>query len=152
MSPWLFHGAASNDTLTDAFDALRYVNDRLAHLKAADFEPKPAHVHLDVGEVFRHRRHGFRGVVVGWWPRCPEDDDSEWVQTWGPFEDGTEQAFYKTLVCTRDRPAALVTVAAGENLARLPLDEARAVEHPLLEHVFDRFNRGRHVMRFIAKA
>ena len=35
-------------------------------------------------------------TMQGWWPECPADD--AWVQRWGPFEDGLEQAFYRTLV------------------------------------------------------
>ena len=45
----------------------------------------------------------------------------------------------------------MITVAAGENLRRvdggaLGVGGVRAVEHPMLDDVFDGFDRGRHVM------
>ena len=34
-------------------------------------------------------------------PECPCDE--HWIETYGPFEEGIKQPFYKTLICTKDR-------------------------------------------------
>ena len=48
-----------------------------------------------VGEVVRHRKFGFRGVVVGWDP-TPQVDVSGWEGVRG-LPSGGEQPFYKIL-------------------------------------------------------
>lgn len=78
------------------------------------------------------------GVVIDWHPGCPAQED--WVRQYGPFEQGLEQPFYKTLVCTLDRPRPFVALAAGENLVPVApgsKDAATPVEHPLMGRIFD---------------
>ena len=70
-------------------------------LNDGNYVPKPSHIQYNVGDVYKHKVHGYRGVICGWWSECPADD--EWVKRWGPFEKGTEQAFYRTLVHCEDR-------------------------------------------------
>ena len=125
------------------FAALRMAEERVRRVNSASFEPKPPAVALDVGQIFRHRKHGFRGVVVEWFETCPGDD--EWFETYGPFERGREQPFYRTLVDTKDRPHPFVALAAEENLE--PLDgEALPVDHPLMDQCFSDFDGGRHTL------
>jgi hypothetical protein len=46
--------------------ALRRISDRVVELSAEEWQPKPEEVRLDIGDIFRHKRHGYRGVVVAW--------------------------------------------------------------------------------------
>lgn len=166
-------GNADAGTLDVAFAAIRRLSVRRTQLCRADWRPKPAHVLLNVGQIFRHKRWGFRGarfprrvsgsdsvvcsscsspvparlaprvplctgVVIDWHPRCPAQKD--WISQFGPFEQGLEQPFYKTLVCTLDRPRPFMALAAGENLVAVApgsKDAATPVEHPLMGRIFD---------------
>ena len=92
-----------------------------------------------------------RGVVArvccGRFEKCPVDDP-KWISTWGPFERGLDQPFYRTLVDTRDRQDPMMTLAAEENLSFVydELDELEPVDHPFLDRLFAEFSDGRHVL------
>lgn len=137
---------AESDVLVDrAFTCLRWMSTRRAQVANAGRAPKPTHVHLDVGQVYRHKRWGYRGVVIDWFPQCPAD--AAWVEQFGPFANGLQQSFYRTAVCVRDRPQPFLTLAAEENL--LPVqpgseDARRPVEHPLVDSMFAGFADGFH--------
>ena len=126
------------------FEALRTCRQRIATIEHTDWKPKPPAVQYDIGQVFRHRKHGFRGVVVEWFPTCPMD--KTWQELHGPFEKGVEQPFYRTLVDTKDRPNPFVAVAAEENLEPLNDASEAPISHPLLSNIFGGFEEGRHVM------
>lgn len=134
-----------------AFAALRAASRRVSVITAADWRPKeqskPSAVRLDIGQIFRHKRHGFRGVVADWFEKCPAPD--EWVEAYGPFERGTDQPFYHTLVDTRDRPVPLFALAAEENLIPLFGEKELPIQHPMMERFFtESFDKsGRHQMR-----
>lgn len=141
-------GRDPGDEVVDvAFDAIRRLGTRRATLLSDTWVPKPAHVALDIGTVYRHKKHGFRGVVIDWFPRCPAGET--WVDEYGPFEKGLMQAFYKTCVCTRDRPRPFIALAAEENL--IPVepgsdDASIPVEHPLVGQIFGDFHDGHHLL------
>mmetsp|Transcript_7461 Transcript_7461/g.8585 ORF Transcript_7461/g.8585 Transcript_7461/m.8585 type:complete len:234 (+) Transcript_7461:190-891(+) len=135
----------------NCFAAMRMLNERNEMLQSKPLSSfqKPKHVHLSVGQVFRHKKYGYRGVVIAHWPQCPIEDEEErdqWLQTWGPFHDGNDQAFYSTLVDTKDRPLGFKTIAAEENLE--PLDDVESpIEHPELDAYFDGFEYGHHKLK-----
>ena len=141
-------GGEAADGMERSFAALRQALGRVDAVSAEGWAPKPAAVALDVGQIFRHKKHGFRGVVVEWFEECPADQ--EWMDSYGPFERGTDQPFYRTLVDTKDRPQPFIALAAEENLTPLE-NESSPVEHPYMDQVFESgaggFERGRHVMR-----
>ena len=127
--------ADRDDTGVDrAFAALRTANRRAAALESPEHMSKPAHVKWDVGQIYRHKKHGFRGVIVEWFDSCPADDT--WIRNYGPFADGTEQAFYRTFVDTKDRPNPFIALAAEENLEPLTDMQQLPVEHPMMERLF----------------
>ena len=146
------------------------LSEFLSQVSQPDWEPKPEHVKLSktlfsfnlirqplytcnvltshtcigIGQVFRHKKHDYRGVIVAWYAECPLDDS--WVSQWGPFKDGTDQAFYQTMIDTKDRPKGLMTFAAQENLEPLTGDVA-GVEHPLMQKLFTDDPPGMHAGR-----
>ena len=86
----------SSDRIDAGFEALRFAQRRLDLVSAPDWSAKPLVVLLDVGQVFRHKKHGFRGVVVEWWESCPADD--AWFEAYGKdYTRGREQPFYRLL-------------------------------------------------------
>jgi len=123
---------------------LRRITDRVVEISDLGWNPKPDHVRYNIGQIFRHKKHGYRGVIVAWFPSCPLDD--QWVAQWGPFENGTEQPFYQTMIDTKDRPNGLMTYAAQENLILLESDDSppkhiqegilTGVHHPLMQKLF----------------
>lgn len=126
------------------FAAYRRMSERLKRIQSPSWQPKPKHVKLALGQIYRHKRWGYRGVIIDWFPECPADN--EWVKTHGPFEKGTDQAFYRTLVDTADRPSPFMTLAAQENL--IPLDgEQDPVAHPFMEMIFEDFVQGKHILK-----
>jgi len=79
--------------LNDSFRALKLIDQRVHFWEKHGDCQKPEHVNLDLGQVFRHRIQGFRGVIIQWFPECPSSQ--AWIRDAGPFEHGLEQAFYR---------------------------------------------------------
>lgn len=145
VSPSLETASADLDL---AFEAMRRISARVGEISESSWQPKPKEVKLSIGQIFRHRKHGYRGVIVAWYPSCPLDD--QWVAQWGPFVDGTDQPFYQTMIDTKDRPQAMMTFAAQENLELLEDDVFDAdhegedgdpsrlvgVDHPMMQKLF----------------
>ena len=88
------------------------------------------------GELVRHRRYGYRGVVVDLDLECTAPDD--WYSS-NQTQPGRDQPWYHVLV---DR-SVQTTYAAEENLVHDP--GGAEIVHPLVEHFFDRFEDGRYV-------
>eukprot|EP00485_Elphidium_margaritaceum_P021409 CAMPEP_0202718856 /NCGR_PEP_ID=MMETSP1385-20130828/126222_1 /ASSEMBLY_ACC=CAM_ASM_000861 /TAXON_ID=933848 /ORGANISM="Elphidium margaritaceum" /LENGTH=143 /DNA_ID=CAMNT_0049381773 /DNA_START=117 /DNA_END=544 /DNA_ORIENTATION=- len=115
------------------FFGMKQLNNRLHCISQIEWAPNH-HVQYDIGMICRHKRHHFRLVLIDSFDRCP--CDAQWVQRYGPFEDGVDQPFYKTLVCTKDREP-FMSIAAQENLT--PLDatnDGGAVQHPYIDRIF----------------
>ncbi|KAF1837994.1 F-box domain-containing protein [Decorospora gaudefroyi] len=64
-----------------------------------------------VGQLFRHKRYGYEGVVTGWDVVCDANED--WIQNMGvdQLPHGRNQAFYHVLVCDKS-----VRYVAAENI------------------------------------
>ncbi|EFN56754.1 hypothetical protein CHLNCDRAFT_144212 [Chlorella variabilis] len=78
-----------------------------------------------VGQVIRHRRYQYRGVIIGWDPECRASE--EWVQQMGVdrLPGGRRQPFYHVLPDPEDRPGQAQTYVAQENVQ----PEALAAPH-----------------------
>ena len=87
------------------------------------------------GQVVRHRRYGYRGVIVDFDMRCLADD--EWYSA-NRSQPQRDQPWYHVMV---DGSTA-ITYAAQDNL--LADDSSQPVDHPLVEQFFERMQRGRY--------
>jgi hemimethylated DNA binding protein len=86
-----------------------------------------------VGRLVRHRRYGYRGVVVAWDPECRASDS--WYEA-NRTQPERHQPWYSVLVDGSDQ----VTYAAQSNLVA---DGSEApVTHPLLSEFFAGFEDG----------
>ena len=85
------------------------------------------------GELVRHRRYGYRGVVVAFDLECQADEGWYRANRTQPKRD---QPWYHVLV----DGAAHTTYAAEENLRAD--DSPLAIRHPLLELYFSDFEDG----------
>lgn len=88
---------------------------------------------FEPGELVRHRRYGYRGVVVDRDETCQADD--AWYYK-NQTQPSREQPWYHVLV---DGSLAC-TYAAAENL--LPDDCGLPIDHPLVPHFFCGFEKG----------
>lgn len=88
------------------------------------------------GTLVRHRRYGYRGVVVSRDPYCRADE--QWYKK-NQTQPSRDQSWYHVLVDGTES----CTYAAAENLVAdvsgLP------VQHPLIDHFFSGFEDGAHV-------
>jgi len=89
---------------------------------------------FNVGEVLRHAKYGYRGVVAGW-DRRPQLDVSGWDGL-RSLPSGAEQPFYRIIPDVADCNELLggpreMKYVAQENLQRLP-PALRRVHHPAL--------------------
>ncbi len=88
------------------------------------------------GQLVRHRRYGYRGVVVDFDERCSAPDG--WYQS-NQTQPVRDQPWYHVLV----HGAHHTTYAAEENLVED--DSATPIVHPLLEQFFVGFENGAYV-------
>jgi heat shock protein HspQ len=85
------------------------------------------------GQLVKHRRYGYRGVVVDFDVRCQADE--QWYQK-NQTQPDREQPWYHVLV----DGSTYVTYAAEVNLE--PDHEDQPIHHPLVPHLFERFEGG----------
>ena len=90
---------------------------------------------FSVGQLVRHRRYGYRGIVVDFDMRCRADEN--WYQS-NRTQPDRHKPWYHVLV---DGSTA-VTYAAEANLASDDRDEP--VHNPLVPHLFDHIHNGRY--------
>ena len=91
---------------------------------------------FEPGQLVRHRRYGYRGVVVDRDNSCQADD--EWYER-NQTQPDRDQPWYHVLV----DGTSSCTYAASENLvadsAGLP------ISHPLAAYFFSAFTEGRYI-------
>lgn len=92
------------------------------------------------GDVVKHRRYEYRGVVVGYDETCLASDDWKRRNTSSSDRD---EPWYQVLVhgCTHS------TYVAEAYL--VPDDSGEQIIHPLVKNYFLRFRRGRYLSREI---
>ncbi len=88
------------------------------------------------GELVRHRRYGYRGVVVALDLECCAPD--EWYHS-NQTQPSRSQPWYHVLV----HHSHQTTYAAEENLEEE--HDFEPIVHPLLDGFFDGFENGRYV-------
>ncbi len=81
----------------------RYVQAIVGDMRALDAKPKPVqsrngengHVKYYVGQLMRHRRYRYYGVITGWAPKC--EAEIRWIERHAvdSLPHGRNQAFYE---------------------------------------------------------
>ena len=89
-----------------------------------------------VGQLVKHRRYGYRGVIVAVDNECKADQQWYWTNQTQPSR---EQPWYHVLV----DGSSITTYPAQENL--LPDTSSRPVNHPLVDQFFSAFEDGRYI-------
>ena len=102
----------------------------LSTMIAFNHPPRPV---FEPGPLVRHRRYGYRGVVVDRNELCEADD--EWYSK-NQTQPDRDQPWYHVLV----DGSSTCTYAASENL--VADSSGLPIEHPLLPHFFREFKNG----------
>ncbi len=92
---------------------------------------------FEPGRLVRHRRYGYRGVVVGADKSCQAPD--VWYLN-NKTQPDRDQPWYHVFV---HASGGSTTYAAHASLEADP--SADPVDHPLIEHFFSEFSDGRYV-------
>ena len=98
-----------------------------------------AGAHFSVGQVVRHARFDYRGVVFDVDPVFSLSE--EWYETMARSRPPKEDPWYHVLV----DGAAHITYVAQRNLE--PDEGGRPIVHPMLEDIFSSFEGGAYVLR-----
>jgi len=88
------------------------------------------------GQLVRHKRYGYRGVVVSFDPECLAAD--EWYQS-NQTQPDKHQPWYHVLVSESE----MITYSAQSSL--IPDESFQPIDHPLIDHFFEHFEDGRYV-------
>eukprot|EP00656_Telonema_subtile_P017642 TRINITY_DN19492_c0_g1_i1.p1 TRINITY_DN19492_c0_g1~~TRINITY_DN19492_c0_g1_i1.p1 ORF type:complete len:340 (+),score=53.81 TRINITY_DN19492_c0_g1_i1:153-1172(+) len=96
-------------------------------------------VHHRVGQIFKHKRHGYHAAIVSIDPR-PTAASDQWFARMGThtLPAGTQQPFYWCLVHEGDRKPPMMAYVAQDDVA--PAEPATALQfaHPDAKVFFDR--------------
>ncbi len=94
-------------------------------------------VKFSVGDLVHHRLFDYRGVIVDVDRNFQATD--EWYETVARSRPPKNKPWYHVLV----HGSAHSTYVAEQNLE--PDDSTEPIEHPMLEHFFAKFDKGRYV-------
>lgn len=98
--------------------------------------PLAPDVRFQPGQLVRHVRYGYRGVVVSRDPFCKASD--AWYHS-NPTQPERNQPWYHVLV----HGNATVTYAAQSSLEED--DSGEPIDHPLVDQYFSEFKDGRYI-------
>ena len=86
-----------------------------------------------MGQLVRHRRYGYRGVIVEVDPQCMADDD--WYNS-NQTQPDRNQPWYHVIVSGSDQ----ITYPAQSSL--LPDESLQEIDNPFIPHFFSGFVDG----------
>jgi len=104
---------------------------------------RPPHIQFRVGQVIKHKKWGYRGVIIGWdeKARAPQ----EWLAQMHQDNDRWQhQPNYAILVDTRDRAAPQITYVPQENIEVV---KHTKILHPNVEDYFENFDGSQYLPR-----
>eukprot|EP00088_Acartia_fossae_P063257 TRINITY_DN7699_c0_g1_i2.p1 TRINITY_DN7699_c0_g1~~TRINITY_DN7699_c0_g1_i2.p1 ORF type:complete len:233 (-),score=26.53 TRINITY_DN7699_c0_g1_i2:252-950(-) len=106
-------------------------------------DTRPPNVKYRVGQVIKHLRFGYRGVIIGWdeTARAPE----AWIKEMHKnHKEWRKQPNYAILVDTRDRQVPQITYVPQENLEVI---RHAKILHPSVEDYFEYFDGSQYLPR-----
>ncbi|KAF2835949.1 YccV-like-domain-containing protein [Patellaria atrata CBS 101060] len=119
VSP-LFQGRPEHYVLLQLVSALRTRDEKAPNVIRRD--ETTTGVKYYVGQLFRHKRYGYEGVITGWDPCCSAND--EWVQQMqiDNLPGGRTQSFYHILADDRS-----VRYVAEENIELIDQEPSKSL-------------------------
>ncbi|XP_023342689.1 uncharacterized protein LOC111712341 [Eurytemora carolleeae] len=106
-------------------------------------ETRPPAVKYRVGQVMKHARWGYRGVIIGWDEEARAPDF--WLKEMHKGNRGwSSQPNYAILVDTRDRPVPQITYVPQENME---IVKHTKILHPSVDDYFEHFDGSQYLPR-----
>jgi len=105
--------------------------------------PRPSHVKFRVGQIVKHTKYHYRGVIVGWdeVAKAPKD----WIhENHGEDAEITTQPNYAILVDVRDRTVPQLSYVPESGL-KLAFNSR--ISHPNLDDFFEAFDGAQYLPR-----
>eukprot|EP00761_Pharyngomonas_kirbyi_P014489 gb/GECH01014519.1/.p1 GENE.gb/GECH01014519.1/~~gb/GECH01014519.1/.p1 ORF type:complete len:286 (+),score=87.41 gb/GECH01014519.1/:1-858(+) len=161
---------ASQDYINLGFKCLRDINNARAYLEKhrnirsvekhsteqqetsthqtdqTDQSSSSSSVKYGIGQVIRHRKFGYRGVIYGWDTSCQQGE--EWIEANGVEQHKVSKPFYHVLADIRDRPLSPITYVSEENIELIEnLEDEDLVLNRSLTILFRDFDNGRYLPR-----
>jgi heat shock protein HspQ len=124
-----------DETIADVLATVARHREGVARTVRVRDRRKGDAVQFTEGQLVRHKRYGYRGVVVAKDASCQAPDD--WYRN-NRSQPDRDQPWYHVLV----DDGSNVTYAAQTSL--LPDESMQAIRHPYTEHFFDAFEDGRY--------
>ena len=110
--------------------------------RSALVQPPMRKAKFAIGQVVKHRIYPFRGVIFDvdaefansdeWYEAIPED-----------LRPAKDQPFYHLLA--ENAESSYIAYVSQQNL--VPEEDAEEIDHPAIEGLFDRFDKGRYLLR-----
>lgn len=106
--------------------------------------PRPSSVKYRIGQVIKHKRWGYRGIIIGWDPTAKAP--AHWLQQMHPPDKPhwRHQPNYAILVDTRDRLEPQTTYVPEENIEIVTNTK---VLHPEVDDFFEMFDGAQYLPR-----
>lgn len=112
-------------------------------------DPRPPSVKYRVGQVVKHKRWGYRGIIIGWdeVAKAPES----WLKSMHPEDKPHWRTMpnYAILVDTRDRLSPQITYVPQDNLNIIINTQ---ILHPSIDDYFEHFDGAQYIPRPWLKA
>lgn len=106
--------------------------------------PRPSHIKYRIGQVVKHRKWGYRGVIVGWDPLAKAPPS--WIkENHDKNEHWSTQPNYAILVDIRDRTIPQLAYVPEENIQLAP--SSVRITHPGMEDYFEEFDGAQYLPR-----
>lgn len=99
-----------------AFRALRQARARLDQLASPDWTPRDSNIRFFVGQIVRHRKYNYRGVIISYDSNCRATETWKKNNKVSGLSRQQHQPFYRLLVDQRDDPRRFRSYCAEENL------------------------------------
>ena len=124
-----------------AFKALRQSHQRIAQLQDEHWKKRDdCSIHFKVGQVVRHKRYGYRGVITGWDRKCMAPLNWQRKNRIQTLTDAENQPFYNLLVDQRDDQIRSQTYCAQENLMDATDERKECLENELIDDYFESYS------------
>jgi len=106
--------------------------------------PRPSNIKFRIGQVVRHKRWGYRGVIVGW--DATAQAPASWIKdNHGENLHWRNQPNYAILIDIRDRTIPQLAYVPEENVDLAP--SAIRITHPGMEDYFEAFDGAQYLPR-----
>jgi len=106
--------------------------------------PRPSKIKFRIGQVVKHKRYGYRGVIVGWDPEAKAPES--WItENHGSNRSLRQQPNYAVLIDIRDRTIPQLGYVPETSIEIAP--SSVRITHPGMEDFFESYDGAQYLPR-----